>query len=91
MTEQELAALTPGQREMLKQIDGLTAALSRAMDGQRRDVCMGALLNNIGAQMQGLRKAGDVEMLMRTALGCENAAQLCAEAVRELEARGPAH
>lgn len=84
MTDEDRAKLTPEQRDMLKQIDDLTAALSKAMDGQRRDVCLGALLNNIGVQLTALCEAGDAQMLMRAAVGCDNAAEMAADMVKSL-------
>jgi hypothetical protein len=89
MTEAEIAQLGPEQREILKRIDELTNTLSKTMDGQARNVCLGALLNNIGFQMQELAAAGDAELLMRVAVGCQQAADMAAGAVHRLEGHAP--
>jgi hypothetical protein len=82
----DINKMTPEQQAKWSAMADATNTISKACDGMALDIALAGLLNNIGTMMQTLHKAGDEELLMRTANGLAAAAEMAADMVRALEA-----
>jgi hypothetical protein len=82
--------LTPEQEAQLAAMTDMTNKLSEAMAGASLDVCLAALMNNMGRMLEVLRDDGRMgDVLMRSAVGLNTLANMAAQASGMLEPHAP--